>query len=196
MQKRAEQIDETRQRIVESAVRLHGTVGPAQTTIAGIAREAGVTRLTVYRHFADEEAIFEACAAHWAAGQVFPDPTAWPRHADPLDRLRVGLTDLYRFYRDGADMLTRVYRDRDAMPDMRRRALAEQDESFRDVLLQPFGGADRRLRAAVGHAASFWTWRSLCVERELTNDEAVEVMEGLVATVAADRRGSGPSISS
>ena len=54
MRKRAEQVDQTHQRIVEAAVHLHGTVGPAATTIAGIAEQAGVTRLTVYRHFPDE----------------------------------------------------------------------------------------------------------------------------------------------
>ena len=49
MRKRADDIAETRQRIVEAAVRLHGTIGPAATTISGLAEEAGVTRLTVYR---------------------------------------------------------------------------------------------------------------------------------------------------
>jgi len=182
MQKRAEQMDETRQRIIEATVRLHGTIGPAHTTIAGIARDAGVTRLTVYRHFPHDEAIFEACSAHWLAGQVLPDPAAWARIDDPVERLRAGLSDLYRFYRDGEAMLTRIYRDRDAMPDGRRRTLTQRDDHLRDVLGEPFGGADRRLRAVVGHAASFATWRSLCLEQELTNGEAVEVMVALVVT--------------
>jgi AcrR family transcriptional regulator len=182
MQKRAEQMDETRQRIIESTVHLHGTLGPAHTTIAGIAREAGVTRLTVYRHFPDDEAIFEACSAHWLAGQVLPDPVAWTRIDDPIDRLRVGLSDLYRFYRNGEAMLTRVYRDRDAMPDRRRRALAQRDEHLRGVLVEPFGSMNRQLRAVVGHAASFATWRSLCLEQQLTNGEAVEVMVALVVS--------------
>ena len=182
MQKRAEQMDETRQRIIESTVRLHGTLGPAHTTIAGIARDAGVTRLTVYRHFPDDEAIFDACSAHWLAGQVLPDPVAWERIDDPVDRLCAGLSDLYRFYRDGEDMLTRVYRDRDAMPDRRRRALVQRDDHLRDVLVEPFDSMDRRLRAVVGHAVSFATWRSLCLEQELTNGEAVEVMVALVVT--------------
>ena len=190
MQKRAEQMDETRQRIIESTVRLHGTLGPAHTTIAGIARDAGVTRLTVYRHFPDDEAIFEACSAHWLAGQVLPDPVAWTRIDDPVHRLRVGLSDLYRFYRDGEGMLTRVYRDRDAMPDGRRRALAQRDGHLRDVLVEPFGSTDRRLRAVVGHAASFATWRSLCLEQELTNGDVVEVMVALAVTTTT---GAGPS---
>jgi AcrR family transcriptional regulator len=191
MQKRAKQVDETRQRIVESTVRLHGTLGPAHTTIAGIARDAGVTRLTVYRHFPDDEAIFAACSAHWLAGQVLPDPVAWAAIEDPVDRLRAGLSDLYRFYRDGEGMLTRIYRDRDAMPEGRRRALAQRDEHLRDVLLQPFGGAGRRLRAMVGHAASFGTWRSLCMEQEVTSAEAVEVMVTLVVTATT---GAGRSL--
>jgi AcrR family transcriptional regulator len=190
MQRRAEQMDETRQRIIESTVRLHGTLGPAHTTIAGIARDAGVTRLTVYRHFPDDEAIFAACSAHWLAGQVLPDPVAWARIDNPIDRLRTGLSDLYRFYRDGEAMLTRVYRDRDAMPEGRRRALAQRDAHLRDVLVETFGGADRRLRSVVGHAASFPTWRSLCMEQELTNGEAVEVM---VALVVSATRGAGRS---
>ena len=122
--------------------------------------------------------------------RLIPDPVAWARIDDPVERLRVGLSDLYRFYRDGEDMLTRVYRDRDAMPDGRRRALAQRDEHLRDVLVEPFGGADRQLRAVVGHAASFATWRSLCLEQELTNGEAVEVMVALVVTTTT---GAGPS---
>jgi len=182
MQKRAEQVDDTRQRIVEATVRLHSTLGPAHTTVAGIARDAGVTRLTVYRHFPDDEAIFAACSAHWLAGQVPPDPGAWAEIGDPIERLGAGLDDLYRFYRDGEGMLTRVYRDRDAMPEGRRRALDERDGFVRRVLLEPFESPDRRLRAEIGHAASFATWRSLCVEHDLTNPEAVEAMTTLVAS--------------
>ena len=41
MNRRAEQVDETRERITEAAVRLHTTVGPANTSIAAVAEEAG-----------------------------------------------------------------------------------------------------------------------------------------------------------
>ena len=82
MRKRAEQVDQTRQRIVEAAVHLHGTVGPAATTIAGIAEQAGVTRLTVYRHFPDEVALYLACTSHWMAQQSRPTPT--PGQSSPI----------------------------------------------------------------------------------------------------------------
>jgi len=179
MTRRAEQVDGTRQRIVEAAAHLHGTVGPAATTIAGIAERAGVTRPTVYRHFADEEAIFDACSAHWMARRTPPDPAAWAARADPVERLRAGLADLYRFYRDGEPMLTRVQRDRGALSASRRAAFDAGDAHLRAVLAGPFGG-DRRAAALIGHAVSFWTWRSLCLDHGLTDAEAVDAMVALV----------------
>jgi hypothetical protein len=49
MDKRAQDVAATRQEIVEAAVRLHGSLGPAATTVSAVAQEAGVTRLTVYQ---------------------------------------------------------------------------------------------------------------------------------------------------
>jgi AcrR family transcriptional regulator len=194
MRKRAEQVDQTRQRIVEAAVHLHGTVGPAATTIAGIAEQAGVTRLTVYRHFPDEEALYLACSSHWMAQQVPPDPDAWAQITDPAERLRAGLADLYRYYRQGAAMLTQTYRDKAALPESLQRAVEGIDRHYRDVLLEPLTSNCTRarrphLRAVVGHAVSFWTWRSLCLQHGLSDREAVEAMATLTLTTA-----TGPSL--
>ncbi len=186
MRRRAEQVGRTRQRIVEAAVHLHGTAGPAATTIAAIAERAGVTRLTVYRHFPDEAALFAACSAHWMSGRRPPDPGEWARIADPAERLRAGLADLYRFYRDGAGMLANVYRDLAVLPPAQRRMLRERDDAVRRALAGPLGGArSRRVRAAVGHAAAFWTWHSLCAEQGLTDREAVTLMTAMVLSAAA-----------
>ena len=65
MKRRAELEEATRRRITESAVELHGTLGPSRTTISAVAEHAGVRRSTVYRHFPDETALFAACSAHW-----------------------------------------------------------------------------------------------------------------------------------
>ncbi len=188
MIKRAEQVDTTRQRIVDAAVALHGAVGPARTTIAGIAERAGVTRLTVYRHFADDEALFSACSSHWLSQQQLPDPAAWSELPDPLERFHAGLTDLYRFYRGGESMLARIYADWDALPERRRKELEERNKFFRDALLEPFPASGRsgQLRAVVGHAVSFWTWRSLCHDNGLSNRDAVQTMTDLVATTAGE----------
>lgn len=187
MGKRAEDAAATRQRIVEAAVRLHGTIGPAATSISALAEEAGVTRVTVYRHFPDGQVLFAACSAHWAAGQVLPDPASWSRVADPAARLTMGLLDVYRFYRDAEPMLTNVRRDRAVLPKQIQERTDATDARYRDVLLEAFavrGSRRRRLRAVLGHAVSFWTWRSLCLEQGLSEREAVQVMTALALATA------------
>lgn len=191
MQKRAEDVAETHQRIVEAAVQLHGTVGPAATTISALAEAAGVTRLTVYRHFPDDSALFAACSQHWASGQVLPNPRAWRQVSDPAQRLHAGLSDLYRFYQDAEPMLTNVRRDRASVPAELQTRTDATDAGYRDTLLRPFALRGRRrknLRAVLGHAVSFWTWRSLCLDNGLTNRQGVEAMTVLVLATAAPAR--------
>ena len=187
MRKRADDVAETHQRIVEAAVRLHGTIGPAATTISALAEEAEVTRLTVYRHFPDDSALFAACSQHWASGQVLPNPVAWSQLGEPEPRLRAGLSDLYRFYRDGEPMLTNVRRDEATLPAEVLERTNATSARYRDVLLRPFavrGARRKRLRAVIGHAVSFSTWRSMCLDHGLTNREAAEVMTTLVLATA------------
>jgi AcrR family transcriptional regulator len=190
MDKRARDVATTRQDIVEAAVRLHGSVGPAATTVSAVAEEAGVTRLTVYRHFPDTEALFAACSAHWGSSQTYPDVAAWLDVDDPADRLRFGLADLYRFYAEGEPMLTRIHRDVAALPATIKQRNAAADEAQLAALLAAFtavrGAARRRrLTAVLRHAMSFWTWRSLCLDGGLTQREAVDAMTTLVLTTAA-----------
>jgi AcrR family transcriptional regulator len=184
MNRRAEQMDETRRRIVEAAVEVHSTLGPAAASISAIAQRAGVTRVTLYRHFPDDTALFAACTEHWLAAQTPPDPGAWAAIADPAERLRTGLADLYRFYRDGRQMLTNTYRDKAALPEVHRAELEERDRQIADLLAAPFPGTPARrhlLRALIGHAAAFWTWRSLCVDQQLSQAQAVDAMVALIA---------------
>ena len=186
MRKRAQQVEGTKLKIVKAAVELHGTVGPAATTIVGVAERAGVTRATVYRHFKDETALFDACSSHWLAQRQPPDPSSWAAVADPVERMCVGLTDLYRFYRSGQQMLCKIYRDKACLPEQHRVGL-EMRENERALLLAAFPPAKQRrphLRAAVGHAADFWTWQSLCMEFGLIESDAVELMVELASAAA------------
>ena len=185
--RRAEQEEETRLRITEAAVDLHGSVGPARTTVSAIAERAGVQRATVYRHFPDEEALFAACSSHWAALNPPPDPAAWAEIADPDERLRRALSELYSWYEDNRQMLANTSRDRPLVPAMRRAAEAFGlfYEAAAEALIRgrPERGARRRrVRAAIGHALAFETWRSLVEEQGLSADQAVELIGGLVVS--------------
>lgn len=183
--RRAELEDLTRLRITESAVALHGTLGPAHTSISAIAAHAGVRRATVYRHFPDEAALFGACTAHWAAANPPPDLTPWAAIDSPSDRLHQGLLELYGFYRRTANMLENVLRDEPQAPLITRMLGGYRSylaEARRTMLLgQPERGpAARRVRAAVGLALAFQTWRSLTREQELDDRQAADLMCRLV----------------
>jgi AcrR family transcriptional regulator len=181
---------ETRRRIVEAAVALHEEVGPAATTISAIAERAGVQRLTVYRHFPDEQAVITACSAHWAADHPLPESAAWAGIADPEVRVRTALGALYGHYRRGAGMLGRVFHDEAAVPALAEvmvpvhawlRELAGQLSAGWGVT----GDAQRRVRAAVGHTVRFETWRSLTAEG-LSDEEAVALATSLIAVTVLD----------
>lgn len=182
MTKRADQVDETRGRIVAATVGLHGTVGPANTTVSAIAEAAGVTRVTVYRHFPDQDALFAACTSHWAAHQRMPDLEAWREIPAPADRAKAALTDLYRFFDDAEPMLTLTTRDRDFLPDFVRRRNQQTTQHRIEAVLEawPPGQRTKRRRALAGHAMSFATWHSLCVDQALRRSDAVRAMTRLV----------------
>ena len=178
MGKRAEQVEETRQRIVDATVDLHSTVGPASTTISGIAEKAGVTRLTVYRHFPDLESLFEACGQRWAERHPAPDPAGWPEIRDLDARARHALGELYGWYRDSGDELRPILRDLEALPPAVQQEAVKEFEAYADALVIGSGvrgHARRRLRATAGLVVSFFTWHSLTVEQGLDDREAVEL---------------------
>lgn len=177
MRKRKEEMEETRRRIVEAAVELHGTVGPANTTISGIAERAGVQRSTVYRHFEGEEAIFAACTSHWLARHPWPRSDKWGEIAEPDRRLRTGLTELYRYYADNRQMLQNSYRDMDVMPSFVGEMMRQFQTGVLEILTAEW--SDRRRRIAVGHAIDFRTWQSLD-EQGADPDEAADLMAEMV----------------
>jgi AcrR family transcriptional regulator len=186
MKRRAELEEQTRLRITESAVELHGTVGPAHTSVTAVAERAGVRRSTVYRHFPDEAALFAACSGHWIAQNPRPDLSRWAAIEDPDARLRSALEEIYAHYRATERMLANLLRDEATMPVVQERFAGFHAflEHARDVLLagrRSRGAARRRERAAIGHALAFTTWRSLAREQGLSDLESARLMAGLIA---------------
>jgi AcrR family transcriptional regulator len=168
--KRAEQEQATRRRIVDATVQLHRTVGPARTTISAIAETAGVTRLTVYRHFPEETELFAACSAAFTADDPPPAPF-------DHDELEPALRALYDWYRRQAPMLGNVQRDAPGMPALAAVAdPAPYLDAMRDHLLG--GRRGKLVRAALGHALAFSTWQSLAGQG-LTDAQAARLMAGL-----------------
>ncbi|MBA3739727.1 MAG: TetR/AcrR family transcriptional regulator [Chloroflexi bacterium] len=178
MRRRAEQVDRTKLRITEAAMRLHTTIGPSEASMSAVAEEAGVTRLTLYRHFSSMDDLFFACMGHWRSLHPPPDPRVWSEVADLEPRLRRALAEVYGWYAANAEDLYPIYRDAAHTPASNRAARRATNERMVDALLQGIpmrGAAGRRLRAAVGHVVGFWTWRSLAVDGGLSIRDAVDL---------------------
>lgn len=187
---RAEAEAQTRRRITESAVELHGSLGPARTSMSAVAEHAGVRRSTLYRHFPDERALFGACSAHWGAENPPPDIGAWAAIEDPDERLAAALSDLYAYYRRAGGMIDKLLRDEGTVP-----VVAEQFAPFHQFLTAATdllasgrglrGNAAKRTRAAIGHALAFRTWQDLTEKQGLSDDQAAELMSRSVDAAGA-----------
>jgi len=178
LKSRAARQEATRQRIVEAAVELHGEVGPARTSISAIAERAGVERLTVYRHFATEGEIFQACSARFNELHPFPHFVEWEAISDPFARLAHGLSELYHYYADTERMLRAVIRDAPTTPAMRE-PFARFEQRFRamiELLVAGFatsGIAAERVQLPIRLAVDFRTWQIVVREQGIDHHEAV-----------------------
>ena len=191
MKRRAIRQEETRRRIVEATVELHETIGMARTTISAIAQKAGVERLTVYRHFPDERDLFSACSGHWNTANPPPDPASWTQVADPEERLRSALSEVYAYHRRSEPMMANFFRDAPVKPILLEigAPYLQLFERMRYVLATGWGVEDERLAlllAALGHALDFHTWRSLVRQQGLDDEQAVELMVKMVRCTIRD----------
>jgi AcrR family transcriptional regulator len=181
LKRRAEQQAETRQRIVEAAVALHSSVGPALTTFSMVAERAGVQRHTLYAHFPDERSLLIACSGHVAEVDPLPDAGAWRAIADPRERLRTGLAAIYAWYQRHESLVACVRRD------------AEHHAPTREISAMRWGPfmmachevlgemLSARQRAMLHLALSFFTWRTLARDGGLKLDAAVKAMVRAIA---------------
>jgi AcrR family transcriptional regulator len=183
LKKRAERLADTRRRITEATVELHRTVGPAATHINEVARRAGVQRMTVYNHFPDETSLLAACSAHWRALHPTPDLAAWRAVQDPGARLRLGLRQLYGWYRETEPMTANVLRDAQVLPALR--AIIEggllrylhQAHKVLTEAIDAHGRHRQRVDAAARAAIDLHTWRALA---PLGDAEAADLAAGLI----------------
>src|SRR5436190_18542983 len=164
---RAERQEETRRRIVEATVALHEEVGPAQTTVAEIARRAGVQRLTVYNHFPDDRALFAACSGLYLEAHPPPQLDDVLAIQDPVRRTTVAVERFYQRWEETEPMTYKILRDRSVLPALDERVRITVDGGL-DALASELASGFRargqradRLRALIRVALDFWTWRSL-----------------------------------
>ncbi len=176
LKRRGEQQAETRRRLAEAAMELHGSVGPARTSLSMVAERAGVQRNTLYAHFPDERSLFQACSGLFIARNPPPDTDRWREAAPGGRRLRTGLAAIYDWYGRTAGMMACVLRD------------AEHHDLTRETAETSFGpiigawtailgdGLSPAQQAMLHLALGFHSWRALAREAGLGDAGAAEAM--------------------
>ena len=190
LKRRAERQEETRLRIARAAVELHGTVGPSKTTMSALAEEAGVSRPTLYSHFPDELSLFKACSSLDLSENPLPDPDPWAKIADPEERLRSALTEVYAYYLRREQIMYNVLRDAQGDAEVNAnlrevlKPLIAHWERMKEILATAWEVNEERpqqlLRGAIGVALDFQTWRTMVREQDLTDEQAIELMVRMV----------------
>jgi AcrR family transcriptional regulator len=188
LKKRAEEMAETHRRITEAAIELHGTVGPARTTMSAVAKRAGVERRTLYRHFPTEADLFAACSTDYFTANPWPDLGTWRAIRDPQMRLERALDELYNYYERTEPMFSNVLRDAELV-DSARDAMAPLhaylDEAA-EILISGRSVRGRRrqlVRGALSHALDFSTWHSLA-SNGIGRSDATKLVTALVEAAA------------
>jgi AcrR family transcriptional regulator len=185
---RAEQAQETRERILDATVPLVAR-GLASLTIPAVAREAGVSVPTVYRHFATKQELIEAIYPHVTRHAAIQQPPP-PRTISELrDGVRRRLAHL-----DSLDDYTRAVMASGASDELRRATIPNRLAVFRDVVdsVEPkLADADRdrltRFLVVLSQSASLRMWHD---HLGLSVDEVAEEIDWLVkAAIAAAQRG-------
>ena len=188
LKKRAEEMAETRLRITEAAIELHGTVGPSRTTLSAVAERAGVERRTLYRHFPSEADLFAVCSSHYFGANPWPDPGNWKAIHDPEQRLEQALDELYAYYERTEPMFSNVLRDAEVV-DSARDAVAplqtylDEAAGILAVGRQARGRRRQLVRGALRHAVDFSTWRSLSTNG-IARSDAARLSSALVEAAA------------
>lgn len=185
--KRAEQQAETRRRIVEAAVELHGELGPARTPLSLIAERAGVQRKTLYAHFPDERSLQLACSGLAVERDPLPDPEEWRDVADEAGRLDLGLGALYAYFERNSALLASVLRDSEHHA-LTRETIALRFGPRLTAIAEVLGaGLSPEQRAMLPLAMSFHSWRTLASESGMTSAQAAAAMRRAVLAAGGER---------
>ena len=196
LKKRAERQEETRRRIARATLELHEILGPALTTRSAIAERAGVTRPTVYSHFPDELSLGKACSSLELSDNPLPDPGPWQEIPDPEERMRAALGALYSYFRRREQLWANVLRDQEMPLDDPEALEADAEimepiflhwERMKQSLATGWGAPEessRLLLSAIGLALDFQTWRAMVRTQDLSDEQAIELMVGMVRCAA------------
>ena len=177
--RRAEKQEETRRRIVEAAVELHSSLGPARTTVSQIAERAGVQRHTYYAHFPDDRSLFLACSGLALERDPLPDLGRLRAIPPGRERVRLGLELFYGWYERNSGQAACVLRDAEHHALTREIVDLRMTPVFVEAAAILGERLGERARTLLAVALDFACWRTL--SRTCDTPGAAELMSDAVA---------------
>lgn len=190
MQRRAEQVAQTRDSIVGAAVEVFARRGARGMTMTEVARAADVATATVTNHFATPELLLQAVVERLMATIEIPDGSIFAGSRSAPARLRALTAAMYRFYERTDQWFQLLGAEISDVP-----VLAKADADFRRAVQGLYAEAltgveDEAVGKAVAglvHPATYAALR----QAGLSVDEATDVVAE--ALVQRARRRAHPS---
>ena len=135
---RAEQMEQTRLRILEATADVLADEQVEEVTVPLVAMRARVSVRTVYRHFPTKEALFDAFG-EWAEEHLRLVLLSYP---ETLDEVREMAPALYRMYDERAPLIRALLsrRGQEIRARTRRRRLRTFEKAMREVTERPRSG--------------------------------------------------------
>ncbi len=166
MSRRAAAVAQTRRRITDATLELHGEQGIAAKSWDDIAARAGVGVGTVYRHVPSLDELVPACGEIAMQVVALRDPSAVPalfeQTAEAAERVERLVREAFAIYERGAPQLRAVRREGEIHPlvAQNREELEASLGALVDAALAPLG-ATRGDRAVARAMVDLNTWEAL-----------------------------------
>jgi AcrR family transcriptional regulator len=185
---RIEQTGQTRERILETFMEMLAEPGTHDVTIPELAKRAGVSVRTAFRHFPTRDALFDGLNESWNAAQ----PTRLPRTPESFAAY---VRSLYAGFAE-RESLVRATRQSKPLQEARARRKPQQRKHMAELfapVTRHLDDRDARKAAAVLHVlAGSDTWLTMRDVWELTPDEAADASAWAIETLIAQLKARKP----
>ena len=180
---REEQARQTRQRILDSAVEMLAASDSGNVTLAEVARRAGVSEPTLYRHFGSRERLYEALEAH---AQV---KLGLPAVPETMEEITSHVRAVFRSFGENDALMHAVTRA-DLGREIRARGRARRTQQLRSMIAAQARHLDgpevNRITAVIRVLVSWETYRVMTEELGLSAGDAGAAVTWALETLLAD----------
>lgn len=182
---RAEQMDRTREKLLEAGVDLVAAGGSEEVTVRRVARHAQVSVPTAYRYFPDRDSLLEAIAT-WSSSKVIGGSAP-----DSVDGIADWTRLIYLNF-EANNRFMRAQLNTPAGRAIRMKSRKRRSEAVVETVAKSFPRASpdahRRLAAILRALVNVHTWVALNDDWGMSGKDAGELVAWAVKTLVAEAR--------